>query len=253
MIGMAAGLALCGKIPFATSFSSFITNRCLDQIRMSIAYSNANVKIVGSHGGLLTGADGPSAQEIGDLGQMRGMPRMTVLNPADFFETKAAVHAIAAHQGPCYLRTTREAVPVFFDETIEFQIGKGTIIADGKDACIINSGALLSQALRAKEELKKQGINSMIINMPCIKPLDAGLVTKASKQTNFLVTVEDHSIYNGLGSAVAEILCEEKPCRMHRIGVQDTFAESGKPLELLAKYGLDSTAIVAAVKKGLAK
>lgn len=247
----AAGLALSGKTAFASSFAVFITNRALDQIRMSVCYSNANVKIIGSHGGLITGADGPSAQGILDIATMRSMPNMKVIVPSDFFETKKATFAIAEEKGPCYMRTTREGVPVLFDDSLEFKIGKGMVLEDGSDAAIIACGSMVTQALNAREKLKKSGIDAGVINLASVKPIDKELILKTAKKVNFIATAEDAVINGGLGSAVAEVLAENHPTKISRIGLDNFFGESGKPMELLKKYKMDSDAIAAAVKSGL--
>jgi len=247
----AAGLALSGKIAFASSFAVFITNRAYDQIRMSVAYSNANVKIIGSHGGLITGADGPSAQGILDIAIMRTMPNMNVIVPADFFEAKKATFAIAEKFGPAYLRTTREGVPVLFDDSLEFEIGKGNVIDEGSDASIIACGSMVSQALDARKKLKEKGISTTVVNMASIKPIDKKLLLDVAKKTNLIITAEDGVINGGLGSAVAEVIGENHPIKVKRIGLNNTFAESGKPLELLKKYKMDGQAIFDSVKSGL--
>lgn len=251
LIGMAAGLALSGKVAFASSFAVFITNRCYDQIKMSVCYSGANVKIIGSHGGLVTGQDGPSAQAILDVSLMRTMPQMTVIVPADFYETKMATQAIAEHTGPCYLRTTREGIPILFDPNHEFEIGKAQVLEEGKDVSLIACGAMVSEALQAQKVLREKGISAGVINMASIKPIDRKAIIKAATSSNLIVSCEDHSIIGGLGSAVAEVLSEEKPAKLVRIGVKDTFGESGKARELLQKYGMDSNAIVSSVQKNL--
>lgn len=249
----AAGLALSGKIAFASSFAVFITNRAYDQIRMSVCYSNANVKIIGSHGGLVTGGDGPSAQGILDIATMRTMPLMKVFVPADFYETKKITFAMAEFEGPAYMRTTREGVPVLFDDSLEFTVGKGMVLEEGHDATIIACGSLVSHALAAREQLKKEKIDAAVINMSSIKPIDAHLILQFAKKTNFIATAEDAVKNGGLGSAVAEVLSENSPKKMKRIGLDNTFAESGAPLELLKKYKMDSDAIASAVKNGLKK
>ncbi len=251
LIGMAAGLALCGKIAFASSFAVFITNRAYDQIKMSVCYSGANVKIIGSHGGLVTGQDGPSAQAILDVSLMRTMPGMTVVVPADYFEAKAATLAIAEHVGPSYLRTTREGVPVLFDESHKFEIGRARVLEDGKDVTLIACGPMVAEALEARKILEGKKISVGVINSPSIKPFDRQAVIRAAQKSSLLVSCEDHSIIGGLGSAVAEVLSEESPKRLVRIGVRDTFGESGKPRELFEKYGLDAKAIAFAAEKGL--
>ncbi len=251
LIGMAAGLALSGKIAFASSFAAFVTNRCYDQIKMSVAYSGANVKIIGSHGGIITGQDGPSAQSILDVSIMRTMPGMAVIVPADYYETKQATLAIAEHIGACYLRTTREGVPVLFDDNHKFEIGKAQVLEDGKDVSLIACGPMVAQALQAKKLLNEKRISCSVINMPTIKPIDYKAIVKAAMNSNLIVACEDHSIIGGLGSAVAEVLSEKKPTKLVRVGVNDVFSESGKPTELYQKYGLDSKSIVKKVEVSL--
>lgn len=253
LISTAAGLALSGKIAFASSFAAFITNNAFDQLKMSVCYSNANVKVIGSHGGLITGQDGPSAQAIMDVSLMRTLPGMAVIVPADYYETKKATHAIAEHTGPCYLRTTREGIPVLFDDSHDFEIGKAQVLEEGADACIVACGAMVSEALKARELLAGKKISATVINSPSIKPLDSKTILKASSKSNLVVSCEDHSIIGGLGSAVAEVLSESQPKKMVRIGVRDVFGESGKARELLEKYGMDSKVIAKAVENGLKK
>ncbi|MBI4045173.1 MAG: transketolase family protein [Candidatus Diapherotrites archaeon] len=253
LISTAAGLALSGKIAFASSFAVFITNNAFDQLKMSVCYSNANVKVIGSHGGLITGQDGPSAQAIMDVSLMRTLPGMTVVVPADYHETKKATHAIAEHAGPCYLRTTREGIPVLFDDSHEFEIGKAQVLEEGSDVCLVACGAMVSEALESRKILAQKKISASVVNSPSIKPLDARTILRAASKASLVVSCEDHSIIGGLGSAVAEALSESQPKKMVRIGVRDVFGESGKARELLEKYGMDSKAIVRAVEKGLKK
>ncbi len=251
LISTAAGLALSGKIAFASSFATFITNRAHDQIRVCVAYSNANVKIVGSHGGILTGQDGPSAQAILDIGTMRAMPNMVVVVPADYYEAFKATEAIALYTGPCYLRTNRERTAVLFDESYNFEIGKGNVLEEGKDAAIFACGAIGPEALRAREILKKEGIDFGVVNLASVKPIDEKLVIKIAKNSNLLLSGEDHNIIGGLGSAVAEVLTEKYPKGLKRIGVKDCFATSGTPKELYERYELDAKGIAKKVKEGL--
>ena len=253
LISTAAGLALSGKIAFASSFAAFITNNAFDQLKMSVCYSNANVKVIGSHGGLITGQDGPSAQAIMDVSIMRTLPGMAVIVPADYYETKKATHAIAKHVGPCYLRTTREGIPVLFDDSCEFEIGKAQVLEEGADVCIVACGAMVSEALEARKLLSQKKISVSVINSPSIKPLDSKTILKAASKSNLVVSCEDHSIIGGLGSAVAETLSENQPKKLVRIGVRDVFGESGRARELLEKYSMDSKAIAKAVENGLKK
>ncbi|MEK6808183.1 MAG: transketolase family protein [Nanoarchaeota archaeon] len=248
MVVTSAGLASCNKIPFANSFAIF-TERAYEQIRNSIARPNLNVKIIGSHGGILTGDDGASAQSIEDFAIYRVLPNMVVVNPADGIEAEKSVSVIAEHFGPVYMRLTREKLPILFNDKYKFKLGKGVILRGGKDVAIFSTGALVAESLKAYEELLKQGIKVYVVNIHTIKPIDKELIIKLAKKTNAIVTAEDHNIIGGLGSAVAEILVENYPCKMIRIGVKDRFGESGKPDELYKKYGLSSEHIVKAVKK----
>lgn len=253
MIGTAAGLALCGKIPFACTFAVFATGRTYDQIRLSVAYSELNVKIVGSHGGLLTGEDGVSHQATEDVSLMRGLPKMAVVVPADAIEAAKATKEIAKHNSPVYLRLARPKTPIIFDENYNFRIGKGIILREGKDVSIIACGPILNEALKATEMLAKKKISAEVINMATVKPIDKELLLKTAKKTKAVVTAEDHSIIGGLGSAVAEVLAENAPLPVEMIGVQDLFAESGKADELYAKYGLDAKAIVKKAEKAIGR
>ena len=253
MVATAAGLAASGKIPFACSFAVFITGRAYDQIRLNAGISHLNIKLVGSHGGLLTGEDGASHQSLEDISLMRGIPGMVVVQPADFTEAKKATIEIAKYKGPVYLRLARGKVPLINDENYQFKIGKGVVLREGKDIAIIATGALVNESLKAYDELKKQKISARIINVHTIKPIDKNLILKAAKETKAIITAEDHSINGGLGSAVAEVLGENYPAKMERIGVKDVFGESGKPAELYKKYGLTSDNIAGVAKKLLRK
>lgn len=253
MMGVAAGLATCGKTVFASSFAMFATGRAYEQIRNSIAYPHLNVKIAASHGGISVGEDGATHQCIEDLAIMRVIPNMVVLNPADYYEAKKAVKAAYEWDGPVYLRFGRLSVPVIFDEDCPFEIGKGVQLKDGSDVTIIATGLMVNEALIAYDMLKSEGISARIINMATIKPLDKEIVLKAAKETGAIVTAEEHSIIGALGSAVSELLSEEAPCPLVRVGVKDEFGTSGPALELLKKYGLDANGIVSAVKEVLKK
>ena len=253
MVATAAGLAASGKIPFACSFAVFITGRAYGQIRLNAGISHLNMKLVGSHGGLLTGEDGASHQSLEDISLMRGIPGMVVIQPADFIEAKKATIEIAKYKGPVYLRLTRGKVPIINKENYKFKIGKGLTLKEGKDIAIIATGALVNEALKAHDELKKQKISARIINIHTIKPIDKDLILKAAKETKAIITAEDHSINGGLGSAVAEMLAENCLAKMERIGVKDVFGESGQPSELYEKYGLTSDNIVKVAKKLLKK
>lgn len=251
LVATAAGLAASGKIPFACSFAAFITGRANDQIRLNAGISKLNIKLVGSHAGLLTGEDGASHQSLEDIGLMRCIPGMTVIQPADFIEAKEATKAAAKLKGPVYLRLGRGKVPVINNENYKFELGKGATLKDGKDITIIATGALVHEALVAHEELKKQNISARIINIHTIKPIDKNIIIKAAKETKAIVTAEDHGINGGLGSIVAEILSENIPVPLERLGTNDTFGESGKPEELYKKYGFTPENIIKVVKKAL--
>lgn len=249
MIGTGAGLALSGKIPFACSFACFITSR-FDQIRISVAYSNANLKLVGSHGGIAIGEDGYSQQGLEDLALMRCIPGMTVIQPADDLETEAAVEFLCVHKGPAYLRTTRQKVERVNADGYRFQFGKAVELkAGGKDAVIFATGGEVRPALKAAELLEKDGLQVGVINVHTIKPLDVPAILRAAREAKAVVTAEDHQIIGGLGSAVAEALAEAGVGRrLLRIGVRDVFGESGSPEELLAKHKMDSPGIAEQVR-----
>ena len=250
MMGVAAGLSTCGKVPFVSTFAMFAAGRAFEQIRNSICYPKLNVKVCATHAGLTVGEDGASHQAIEDISLMRSVPNMVVINPADDIETEAAIKAVAEMEGPCYVRLGRMAVSRVNDETnYNFIIGKGITLAEGNDVAIIATGIMVEAALEAKEELAKEGINARVINIHTIKPIDEELIIKAAKETGVIVTAEEHSIIGGLGSAVAEVVSEKCPVPVLRVGVKDTFGESGKPNELLEKYGLTSNNIVNKVKE----
>ena len=252
MIGVAAGLATCGKIPFASSFAMFAAGRAFEQIRNSICYPKLNVKICATHAGLTVGEDGATHQSVEDISLMRSIPNMVVINPADSVETEAAILAAAEYQGPCYVRLGRLAVDTINDEaSYKFEIGKGITLADGNDVTIAATGMMVQLALQAKEELSKEGINARIINIHTIIPIDSDLLVKAAKETGAIVTAEEHSIIGGLGSAVSEVVTEECPVPVVKVGIKDTFGESGKPDQLLEKYGLTVEAIVNSAKRAI--
>ncbi len=248
---VAAGLASCGKIPFVSTYAVFASMRACEQVRTFVAYPKANVKICPSHGGLTPGNDGPTHQATEDLGIMRTIPNMTVCMPTDAIMAYKAVKAAAEFDGPLYLRLTRDKVPVIYDDTLNFEFGKGIILKTGSDATIIANGDMVTQALTAAKNLEAKNISVTVIDMHTIKPIDKELVIKHCADKKFVVTAEDHQINGGLGSAIAEVLVENCPVPMKRIGLQDTFAESGPYAELLKKYGLDATAIENAVVVGL--
>lgn len=253
MIGVAAGLASTGKVPFASSFAMFAAGRAYEQVRNAVGYPHLNVKIGATHAGISVGEDGASHQCLEDIALMREIPGMVVINPADDTEARAAVEAAYLHDGPVYLRFGRLAVPVINDpDTYKFEIGKGVVLKEGSDVSLIATGLEVNETLQAAQMLEADGIQAEIINIHTIKPIDRELIVKTASKTGKVVTVEEHSVYGGLGSAVAEVLCEECPTKMKRIGVQDTFGESGPAKELLHKYELDAEGIYKQVKAFLA-
>ena len=249
MMGIAAGLTIGGKIPFTGTFANFSTGRVYDQIRQSIAYSGKNVKICASHAGLTLGEDGATHQILEDIGLMKMLPHMVVINPCDFNQTKAATKAIAAYDGPVYLRFGRPKVPNFTPVDQNFEIGKAVLLESGKDVTIIATGHLVWKALEASEQLAEQGINAEVINIHTIKPLDSEAILKSVKKTRCVVTAEEHQFNGGLGDSVAQLLSRELPTAQEYVGVDDSFGESGTPEELLTKYGCDTKDIVEAVEK----
>jgi len=253
MIGTAAGLAAVGKIPFASTFAIFATGRPWEQIRQSVAYSSVNVKIVATHGGVTVGADGGSHQAVEDLALMRALPNMTVIAPADGIETRRVIEALADYQGPAYVRLTRNAWPVIYDEDYEFVIGRASTLRDGRDLTFIACGLMVHHALEAAEELEGRGVSARVVNMSTIKPLDETAVLEAAEETGAIVTAEEHLITGGLGSAVAEVLAEQRPTPMWRVGVRDKFGISGEPNDLLEHFGLLPRHLVAAAHEVLAR
>ncbi len=248
MIGIAAGLATGGKIPFTGTFANFSTGRVYDQIRQSVAYSNKNVKIAASHAGLTLGEDGATHQILEDLGLMKMLPGMTVINPCDYNQTKAATIAVAEHEGPVYLRFGRPKWPVFMPEDQPFEIGKGILLEDGTDVTIVATGHLVWEALVAADELEKEGVSCEVINIHTIKPLDEEIILKSIAKTRAIVTAEEHNIFGGLGESVARLVTTRDPIPQEFVGTQDTFGESATPEELMVKYGIDSKAIIQKVK-----
>lgn len=238
MMGTAAGLAVSGKIPFASTFAIFAAGRGFEQIRNSICYPNINVKIAATHAGVTVGEDGGSHQAIEDISLMRSLPNMVVLNPADAVEARQMVLAAAEYVGPMYLRFGRAATPVIHDDSYKFELGKGEVVKEGKDVSIIATGIMVAKALEAAETLKAEGIDAEVINISTIKPLDNELVLASAKKTGKVVTAEEHSIIGGLGSAVCELLAEEHPVKVTRIGVKDCFGQSGSPAALLEYLSL---------------
>ncbi len=252
LVGAACGFAAAGKIPFASSFAMFATGRAFEIIRNSAAYPKLNVKICATHAGLTVGEDGASHQSVEDIAIMRALPNMTVLVPADGIETEQMILEAANYNGPMYVRLGRSAVPTLFDENYKFEIGKGCVVREGNDATIIACGIMVNEAIIAHEALKSEGINVRVINMSTIKPIDKEIIVKAAKETKAIVTAEEHNIIGGLGSAVSEVVGEECPVVVKKVGVKDTFGESGTPAELLEKYGLTSKDIAKAVKEAIA-
>ena len=250
MMGVAAGLATTGLVPFASSFAMFAAGRAFEQVRNSIGYPHLNVKIGATHAGISVGEDGATHQCNEDIALMRTIPGMVVISPADDVEAKAAVKAAYEHQGPVYLRFGRLAVPVINDRPdYKFEIGKGVVLREGKDLTIIATGLPVSNCLEAAEKLAADGIDAKVINIHTIKPLDEDLVIAAAKETGKVVTVEEHSVIGGLGSAVCDVLAEKAPTKVMKIGINDTFGESGPAAELLKKYGLDTDSIYEKIKE----
>ena len=249
MMGVAAGLATTGKVPFASSFAMFAAGRAFEQVRNSIGYPKNNVKIGATHAGISVGEDGATHQCNEDIALMRTIPGMVVINPSDDVEAKAAVFAAYEHQGPVYLRFGRLAVPVINDNPdYKFELGKGIVLREGKDVTIIATGLEVAESLEAAEMLAKDGVNAKVVNIHTIKPLDEELILEAAKETGKVVTVEEHSVIGGLGSAVCDVLSEKLPTPVLKIGVMDVFGESGPAKELIKKYGLDAESIYAKVK-----
>ena len=253
MIGIAAGMTIGGKIPFTGTFANFSTSRVYDQIRQSVAYSNKNVKICASHAGLTLGEDGATHQVLEDIGMMKMLPHMTVINTCDFNQTKAATIAIAEHVGPVYLRFGRPKVPNFTNENQKFEIGKAVTLEEGNDLTIIATGHLVWEAMEACKALKEININTEVINIHTIKPLDRDAIIKSIKKTKCVVTAEEHMLNGGLGESIAQLLSRELPTPLEMVGVNDTFGESGTPRQLMEKYGLTSSDIVKASKKVLTR
>ena len=249
MMSVAAGLAATGKVPFASSFAMFAAGRAFEQVRNSIGYPKLNVKIGATHAGISVGEDGATHQCNEDIALMRTIPGMVVINPSDDVEARAAVKAAYEHKGPVYLRFGRLAVPVINDrEDYKFELGKGVVLREGKDVTIFATGLEVAEALGAAEKLAAEGIDAKVINIHTIKPIDKDLVVSAAKETGKVVTVEEHSVIGGLGSAICEVLSEEAPTKVLKIGVNDVFGESGAALELIKKYGLDADSIYEKVK-----
>jgi transketolase len=253
MVGTAAGLAAAGKIPFLSTFAIFAAGRAWEQIRQSVAYPKANVKIVPTHGGVTVGEDGGSHQSVEDIALMRAIPNMTVIVPADAAETRKAIRAVAEHKGPAYVRLGRNKVPTIFEEDYNFEIGKGCEVMPGTDMTFVTTGIMTGQAVIAAELLKKEGISARIVHIATIKPLDREIILKAAEETGAIVTAEEHSIIGGLGGAVAELLSEARPTPVKRVGVRDRFGTSGKAEELLKYFGLTPDDLAEAAREVLAR
>lgn len=253
MMGIAAGLTVGGKIPFTGTFANFSTGRVYDQIRQSIAYSHKNVKICASHAGLTLGEDGATHQILEDIGMMKMLPNMTVVVPADFNQTKQATIAIADHEGPVYLRFGRPVMPIFIKPDANFVIGKADVLVEGSDVTIVACGHLVWKAIEAAKVLEEKGIKAEIINMHTIKPLDEETLLKSIAKTKSVVTAEEHMINGGLGDSVAQVLIQKMLVPQEYVGVNDSFGESGTPMELMTKYGIDSVNIVEAAQKAIAR
>lgn len=253
MIGIAAGMTIGGKIPFTGTFANFSTGRVYDQIRQSVAYSNKNVKICASHAGLTLGEDGATHQILEDLGLMKMLPGMTVINPCDYNQTKAATMAIAEHTGPVYLRFGRPVVPIFTDANQKFEIGKAWMVNEGTEVSIFATGHMVWKAIEAGEKLAAMGIDAEIINIHTIKPLDEKAILQSVAKTGCVVTAEEHNRLGGLGDSVAQVLARNNPSPQEYVAVNDSFGESGTPDELMKKYGLESDDIVAAVQRVMAR
>lgn len=248
MLATAAGLASEGKIPFVASFAVFVTGRTYDQIRNGICYPNFNVKIVGTHGGVTVGEDGATHQALEDISLMRGLPHMTVIVPADCKECQESIKYAALHEGPTYIRIPRSNVPDIFDENYSFNIHKAVVVEEGTDVSVFTNGETLAEVLLAAEELKKDNISLEVINVPVVKPLDFQTVIESVKKTKFAITVENHSIIGGLGSAICETLADKLPSKVYRFGIHDEFGQSGKAEELIEYYGLDSKTLAKRIR-----
>jgi len=253
MMSTAAGLAACGKVVFASSFAMFAAGRAFEQVRNSIGYPKLNVKIGATHAGVSVGEDGATHQCLEDIGIMRTIPNMVIINPADDVEARAAVRAAAEIDGPVYLRFGRLPVPQLFDDaTYKFEVGTGVLLADGSDVTLVGTGLMIGACLEAKELLAADGISARVINIHTIKPIDVDMITKAAKETGAIVTAEEHNVMGGLGSAVAEVVAENCPVPVLRVGTQDVFGRSGKPNDLLKEYGLTAENVAENAKRAIA-
>ena len=249
MMATAAGFATCGKIPYASTFAVFATGRVYDQIRNSICYPNLNVKICATHCGITVGEDGATHQMLEDINLMRGLPNMIVISPSDDIQSKWAVEEASKINGPVYIRFGRAATPIIYDKNTKFEFGKGIQFGDGKDATVFATGIMVAEALKAKEELKKENINIRVIDIHTIKPIDKEIIIKSAKETKKLISVEEHSIIGGLGTAISEVLIDEYPVKLIRMGMKDCFGRSGNAMKLLEYYGLTSKEIIENVLK----
>ncbi|HYB07099.1 MAG TPA: transketolase family protein [Nitrososphaerales archaeon] len=243
LVSIAAGLALAGKVAYAGTYAIFVPGKSVDQIRNNIAYPNLNVKLVCSHGGISVGPDGASHQQVEDIAIMRSIPKMRVIVPADAASTKAAIRSIATIPGPFYVRLTRPSTPVVYDSSFEYRLGRAEVLREGPDVAIFACGIMVAEALKAADSLKARGLSASVVDLHTIKPIDSGTIARFAQKCGRLVTAEEHNIMGGMGSAVAEVLGEECPTPMRRVGVMDTFGESGESGELLKKYGLTSSNI----------
>ena len=253
MIGVASGLSTMGFIPVALTFGVFASKRCAEQISLTAAFPRNNVKIVGAYSGLFVGRTGASQQAIDDVAIMRAMPNMTVIDTADVVEVRAVLHYAIQHQGPVYIRVGRDEWPVVFDDNYKFELGKGQWLHTGDDVVLMSSGTLLPFVLEARDLLRAEGIDAAVVNMPSVKPIDKSLIIQAAREVGAIVTAENHNIYGGFGSAVAEVLVEHEPVPMQRVGIQDTYGESAPNEELAEKYGLTAPYIAEAARKVLAR
>ena len=249
MIGTAAGFATCGKIPYASTFAVFAAGRAYDQIRNSVAYPNLNVKICATHSGITVGEDGATHQMLEDIGMMRAIPNMTVISPSDDIQTKWVIKEISKINGPVYVRLSRAATPVIYDENEKFEIGKAVQIGKGTDATIFATGDTVSEAIKAKEMLEKLGKFVRVVDIHTIKPIDIDMIIKCAKETEILVSVEDHNVINGLGTAIADVLTEYYPKKLIKLGIKDTFGKSGKAEELMEYFGINANSIVEKMKQ----
>ena len=251
MIATAAGLASCGKIPYASTFAVFAAGRAYDQIRNSVCYPKLNVKICATHAGITVGEDGATHQMIEDISLMRTLPNMTVISTSDDVQTKWAVKEIANIQGPVYLRLARLSTPIIYDENQKFSIGKAVQIGEGTDATLFATGVTVAEALKAQEMAKDKGIQIRVVDVHTIKPLDEEMIIKCAKETKKLISIEDHNIIGGLGSAISEVLTQKYPCKLTRLGISDTFGKSGKATELMEYYGITASKILLSMVPGL--